>query len=333
MKDSVILSDTQYKYQMEHLVLPYLKERMSTFWLEREKGNKIYCISYQSESPRGTILISHGFTETSEKYMEVAYYFVCAGYHIYIIDHCGHGHSYRLVRDPSLVHIDQYERYVDDLLFAAQFAKEANSTLPLYLYGHSMGGGIAAAAAAFSPQLFHKVILSSPMIRPSTGNAPWFAACLISTVFCKSGKSGTYVLGQKPYQGNESFENSASLSRERFSFYSDIRDRNPLFHLNAASYGWLHEAMRLNHFLQSKGWKQIQAPVLLFQAGKDTFISEDEQNLFVTKLNRRNPSTHIGKNTVPFAKLIRIPEAKHEIFNSNTAILEKYWSEIFDFLN
>ena len=44
--------------------------------------------------------------------------------------------------------------------------------MKIYLYGHSMGGGIAAAVAARAPEMFEKVILSSPMIRPLTGGVP-----------------------------------------------------------------------------------------------------------------------------------------------------------------
>lgn len=76
------------------------------------------------EGKKEFFLISHGFTETSEKYKELIYYFLRGGYHVYIPEHCGHGHSYRLVEDPSLVHVDCYKRYVADLLFVARTAKK-----------------------------------------------------------------------------------------------------------------------------------------------------------------------------------------------------------------
>ena len=333
MKKSIILSDTQYAEQMNRIVSPYLNQRMETFYLEREPGKKIYGVRYTADSPKGIILISHGFTETSDKYREMAYYFVNAGFHTYIIDHCGHGRSYRFVKDPSLVHIDRYERYVQDLLFTARFAQKSHPRLPLYLYGHSMGGGIAAAAAAVNPRQFRRIILSSPMIRSSTGNVPWLVAYLISSVCCRIGKSETYVIGQQPYQGKESFESSASLSEVRFSYYNEIRDQEPLFHMSGASFGWLHEAMRLNHFLQTKAWKQIQTPILLFQAEQDAFVSEKEQKRFAAKLNRRNKPVLIGTDTVPFVQCVRMPNTRHEIFNSDTDILESYWDKIIHFLS
>ena len=333
MKHSMILSDTRYQEQMDHLVIPYLTQRMETFCLEREPGKKLYGVRYLADSPAGIILISHGFTETAEKYREMAYYFVNAGYHTYIIDHCGHGRSYRLVKDPSLVHIDRYERYVQDLLYTAEYAGKAHPDLSVNLYGHSMGGGIADAAAAYYPQDFHRVILSSPMIRPSTGNVPWVLAGLIASVCCRIGKSEAYVFGQRPYQGKEAFEDSASQSEARFSYYNDIKAQEPLFHTSAASFGWLHEAMRLNHFLQTKAWKQIHSPVLLFQAEQDAFVSEKEQQRFIARLNRQHKPILIGTDTIPFAQCIRMPDTKHEIFSSDTDILDDYWDKIIHFLS
>lgn len=48
--------------------------------------------------------------------------------------------------DPSLVYVDSYHRYVEDLLFVARKQKAEACGLPLVLYSHSMGGGIAAAS-------------------------------------------------------------------------------------------------------------------------------------------------------------------------------------------
>ena len=92
-----ILKEQDYQEQMEHVVEPYLHSRERELWLEREHGKKIYVRCYQAKKAKGILLISHGFTETSEKYKELIYYFLRGGYHVYIPEHCGHGHSYRPV--------------------------------------------------------------------------------------------------------------------------------------------------------------------------------------------------------------------------------------------
>jgi lysophospholipase len=317
-----VLKEETYQEKMNNVVVPYLTERQSVLWLEREKGRKIYCVRYLTDKARGMVLISHGFTETAEKYLECIWYFLKAGYHVYVIDHCGHGHSYRLTDAVSLVHTDGYSRYVDDLLYVAHLAKQEHSTLSLSLYGHSMGGGIAAAAAAREPELFRKLILSSPMIRPKTGPVPWPIARCIAEVSCLIGKEQSYVAGQGPYQGPEQFQDSAATSRARFSYYQEKRQGDAIYQMNAPSYGWLKSAGRLNGYLQYVGWRRIQTPVLLFQAEDDAFVSKREQKRFARKLNR-NGKVHI----------LEIPGTKHEIYNSETKVLKFYWEQIFDFLH
>ena len=95
-------------------------------------------------------------TETSEKYKELIYYFLRGGYHVYIPEHCGHGHSYRLVEDPSLVHVDCYKRYVADLLFVARTAKKEHKNLNLYLFGAFYGRRHCSSRSGSGAEIIRK---------------------------------------------------------------------------------------------------------------------------------------------------------------------------------
>ena len=246
-----LLTEQVYAQAMNEIVEPYLNAHGASFFLCREADRAIHVLLYRTKKPpRGTILVSHGFTENIEKYKEFIYYLLQNGYHVCFPEHCGHGHSYRLTDDSSLVHIDSWQRYIADLLFTARRVKHALPQLPLYLYGHSMGGGIAAAAAAADPTLFAKVILSSPMIRPLTSPVPYLSAKRIAAHFCRSGRSDRYVAGQKPYGKPEYFEKSCGTSRGRFDLYQKKREKDLLLQLSAPSYGWLHAAVELNRYLQ-----------------------------------------------------------------------------------
>ena len=54
---------------------------------------------------RGAIVISHGFTEFAEKYDELVWYFLLAGYSVCVLEHRGHGKSSRDVENPCMVWI------------------------------------------------------------------------------------------------------------------------------------------------------------------------------------------------------------------------------------
>lgn len=322
MEDGLVIQDKDYETVMRETAEPFLASRRREWKLPRDGGTFLSCARYEAEPARGAVVIAHGFTETAEKYHEIVYYFVRQGYRVYIADHCGHGYSYRLTEDLSLVHVDRYGRYVEDLLAVAETAGKENPGLPLFLYGHSMGGGVAAALLAERPEMFKKAVLSSPMIRPLTGNVPWGVAKLLAALLCRIGMAGSYVPGRHPFDGNEPFEDSPSVCRERFDFYQRKRDAEPLYQMTAPSCEWLHQAVLLNRDLMKTGWRNIRTPFLLFQAQDDTFVDNAQQDLFVEKVRSE------GKT---FAEKVFVPGTRHEIFNSGEAVLSGYWGRIFAF--
>ena len=104
------ISQKEYEKKMQDVAEPFLKQRREDFWLERETGRKIHCVYYRADNARGIVIISHGFTETAEKYKENIYYFLQQNYSVYIPEHCGHGRSYGLLKKNSPVYVDFWER-------------------------------------------------------------------------------------------------------------------------------------------------------------------------------------------------------------------------------
>ena len=291
---------------------------------ETEKAPRLYVVCYTADQPKGVLVISHGFTESAPKYEELAFYFLQAGYHVYLPEHMGHGNSYRMTEDLSMVYVDHWKRYVQELLQVCHAAKSENPGLPLSLFAHSMGGGIGASAAATEPELFYRVVLSSPMIRPLTGNVPWPLAWIIAEGACLLGKGKTYVPGQKPYQGNETFEESASTSEPRFARYHAIRDAHPEYHINGASYGWLASAIRMSLFLQHRGWRSMKSPMLIFRAESDQYVSLDALKRFAEK---------IQKHRIVPCEYVMIPGTRHELYSTPDAVLQDYMERILRFLS
>ena len=318
----LLIGENDYKSSMTQTVMPYLAQRRTELWPERVPGNKIHLMRYDADEAKAVVIISHGFTETEEKYAEMIYYFLKKQYTVYCPEHCGHGYSYRMTDDPSLVHVDSFSTYIQDFLYVSELAKRENEGLPLCLFAHSMGGGVAAAAAASSPKLYDKVLLHSPMIRPVTGGIPWPLTVAVVRLMCLLGKEKDYIFGSRPYEGLEDFETSCSLSRARFDYYQEKRANNERLQTRSGSLGWLRGTVQLNRHLLKDAWRHIEAPVLLLQAELEHLVSTQQQELFVEKLRRA------GKNT---AELAVIPGAKHEIFNSPNPVMEGYLEKVFDF--
>lgn len=314
-----IISEMGYRDRMEKEAVPFLKEHRYCGFFAPDGQGDIYYERYRQEKAGGTVVMVHGFSESAEKYAEMIYYFLQAGYQVYIMDVRGHGRSVRSREDLSMVHIDRYERYLSDLEYlAAEIAAKENPALPLYLYGHSMGGGIAAAFLEKSPGTFRKAVLSSPMIRPLTGGIPFGAAYGIADMQCRLGKGGCYVVGHHAFAGDETFESSASVSAERYEYYARKRQSEEKFQTNGASYSWLREAARMSKYiLKEVNCRKITAEVLLFQAEREEYVDKKAQEKFVSR--------------VESARLVPMAGTKHEIYMSDDGHVVQYLDEILKF--
>ncbi|MDE6965055.1 MAG: alpha/beta hydrolase, partial [Lachnospiraceae bacterium] len=98
-KNTAILEDSEFHSAMTKKVEPFLAGICQSGYLDVPEG-KLYYEAYCPKEEKGAIVISHGFSESIEKYKEVIYYFVSAGYRVYLADHRGHGRSLRDTRHP-----------------------------------------------------------------------------------------------------------------------------------------------------------------------------------------------------------------------------------------
>lgn len=219
-----------------------------------------------------------------------------------------------------MVDIDRYERYLSDLEYLTEkIAAKENPELPLYLYGHSMGGGISAAFLEKYPGIFRKAVLSSPMIRPLTGGIPFGVAHGIVGIQVRLGKGGNYVVGHHAFRGDETFEGSASVSAERYEYYARKRLSEEKFQSSGASYSWLREAASLSRYVMKKAnCRRILAEVLVFQAEREDFVDKKAQEKFVSQVEK--------------ARLVPMAGTKHEIYMSDDGQMQLYVDEVLGFL-
>ena len=311
-----VLKEADYPRVMEETVAPALKAVREDGTFEGWDGNPLCFHVYRAENPAGNVVVVHGFTESSEKYDELCWYFLQSGLSVYLYDQRGHGKSFRAVEDKTLTHIDTFDEYVKDLdCFVKQVVP---SGLPLYLFSHSMGGGVAALYLESHPDVFAKAVLSSPMIAPSTGNYPAFvgrAICRLMILFGK-GKQRIFLAGE--YPGEEKFEDSCGNSEVRFARYEWFKRTHPDYQNYSPTYRWTLESLKVRKRILQKGRPEgIRTDVLVLSAGKDNMVLNEPQKLFADRL--------------PSGRLLSFPEAKHELFISTDGIMETFVPAVLSF--
>ncbi len=317
------ITEERYEEQMRSKVLPYLDERRSTGTFETLPGQKLYYEVFKADQPKAELVLVHGFSEGIGKFSETIYYFLRSGISVYQLQQREHGLSYRSTDDRSLINITDFKQLVKDLHnFMEKIVKPARvgSELPLYLYGHSMGGGVSACYIEDYPADFDKVILSSPMLEMDAGGTPLWAAKAAARTMIALGKGANWMPGAQAFTGEYDFEGSNTDCEARYAFWNSVQKAHPEYHMCVPSFASALQFFNLTKYAtNAKKCARVDVPVLLFQAGKDKMVKPDGQSTFIKQIGDKG-------------RLIRVEEAQHEIYLSSQEILENYWKEILDFL-
>ena len=196
----MIITEEKYNEELTRCVLPFIRLNFEDGYMKSADGTRIHYGYVTTPVAKAAIVISHGFTECMPKYYEMIYYFAKAGYSVYMVEHRGHGFSDRSVSDMSMVTVNSFDDYVSDLdMFIREIVMKREGSRPLYLYGHSMGGAIAALYLEKHPEVFTKAVLSSPMIEMLYGNFSHFAVEAILFVASVLNWNDKYLPSQTQY--------------------------------------------------------------------------------------------------------------------------------------
>ena len=287
---------------------PYLlTERFASF-----DGTELSWEGYLAENARGAVVILHGFTEFPGKYLEMAWYFLNRGYHVFLPTQRGHDSG-------GAIHVDHFDDYVHDLHCFVERFRNYCGTLPMYLYAHSMGGGVGARHLQEYPGEFAKAVLTAPMFCPKASDVPYpIALCGAGLLLCRGARK-TSTLFRSTFNPNATVEQSSATSEARFRWNMKCRIENPAYQTAGATNRWVYESLALRRkILRRKNCRKICVPVLVFSAGQDSQVRTDVQQRFVRR--------------VPGAQLVVYPEQKHELFSTKNEVLRDYLEKIFRFL-
>ncbi len=86
---------------------------------------------------KAIICIVHGFGEHGGRYKHVADFFNKQGFAVLAIDNRGHGKS-----EGKRGHTPNFDSYLDDIDVFLADTKQRLNDVPMFLYGHSMGGNL-----------------------------------------------------------------------------------------------------------------------------------------------------------------------------------------------
>ena len=126
-----------------------------------------YRQAWTVEDPVGAVVLVHGAHEHSGRYRHVAERLAAAGYAVHALDHPGHGRS-----PGRRGNIGSMAAAVDGVAEVVRLAAEQHPGVPLFVYGHSLGGLIALQYLTGTPDArVVGAVVSAAALDTSSANA------------------------------------------------------------------------------------------------------------------------------------------------------------------
>jgi len=259
--------------------------------------------SWQPESkPKAVICLVHGLGEYSGRYTHVADALTLAGYAIFAFDLRGHGKS-----SGQRGHAPSYEALLNDVsLFFNEMDKNFPE-LPLFLYGHSLGGNL----------VLNYILRHQPQLKGVIVTDPWLRLAFEPPRF-------KVILAQITNYIWPSFSQKNGLDTKALSRDPEVvqaYENDPLVH------GHISARMFIGIY-QSGYWalehaSEFSLPLLLIHGGDDKIISVEAGREFADKI-KENCTLKIWDGL--YHEIHNEPE-KEEVFKYLIDWLDKKVSE------
>lgn len=238
-------------------------------------------------SHQKAIILVNGRTETYLKYQELALDLFHNGYNVYLYDHRGQGLAPRLLPNPDIGYVANFDDYVQDLEQFVQQVVLEQPVAQLYLLSHSMGGTISALWLSQTQVRLQAAALASPMIGIYFKPLPhWLATGLLSVLNkgCQwLGYDACYAPGQGDYKTLPFKDNVLTHSEERYQLMLEQYQATPEVQLGGVSIHWLRQAIDAGEQAIAQAGR-ITTPILVLQASKDVVVDNKAQDSFCQAL-------------------------------------------------
>ena len=212
---------------------------------------QLYYQAWLPEStPKGILMIVHGFGEHSGRYPAYVDHLPGRGFAIYGFDHRGHGKS-----PGQRGHINSWDEYRGDVRAFYKMVLAAHPDAPLFIFGHSMGSLIVLDYILHDSAGLAGTILSGTVIEPVGVGSPLLKA--VARVLSALVPTFKLQLGLDP-------EGISTLPEVVQTYQAD-----PLVHGDSSA-RWGAESMKTLAWILPRA-NEINLPVLFIHGSADPF--------------------------------------------------------------
>ncbi len=265
-------------------------------------GLNIFFQSWTKPNTEKVLVIQHGFGEHSDRYKNLLNALENEPVSVYALDSRGHGRS-----EGKRGHVDQFQRYIDDLADLIRIVKQEQKVEKIILLGHSLGGVIALqyATEGFNQDNLLGLIISSPGLK----------------IKMDLEKEIKKVLAEILSNFMPSVTLDANLDLKYLSHDQSVIDaykKDPLVH-GKISFQMGKNLFHLNAVMKNKA-HLIQVPILMIHGEEDGIADVTGTKEFFNNLNCKRKELKI------------YPGLYHELMNELQADREKVLNDVLEFI-
>ena len=284
--------------------------------------NPIEVMESTCENPIGVILMCHGMAEIKERYQNTMKELTNHGYICVIHDHRGHGNIDE--KDLGYFKDDTGKGIIKDVIQITDMIKQKYPTLPIFLFGHSMGSLIVRCVMKENDDAYNGLIVcGSPSANPLASVAIVLTKLIIKFKGERHRSSLLHNLSVGSYKikGEEYDHAWITTDKEVQKAYDEDSRCGYTFTCN----GFLNLFILMKECYDSNHWqlKNKKCPIYFIAGTEDPCIGNIDQ--FNQAVNFMKT---IGYENVT-SKLY--PNVRHEILNDTCK--EEVIQDIIQFMN
>lgn len=271
--------------------------------------------------PKGHIVFLPGLSEFGEKFFELARDCKAQGFGFWVIDWFGQGGSGRYFKGSQKRYSADFSEDVADLhALISDFVLAPDvPSAPLVLLAHSMGGNLGLRYLETHPSHFVCAGFSAPMwgLKVFEKLPDWLTNFLTCATNRLMGTS--YAPGEGDWDSTlRKEEGDLALSKDpvRVKIHVAWSEARHELRLGGVTHGWLREAVKsCKAVSKPDALAHVHIPCLIGMAGEDRLVDNRKMKIIVDILED--------------AKLLKFPDARHELLMERDAVRGVFLGEFF----
>lgn len=277
------------------------------------------------EKPKAVVQMAHGMCEHKERYLSFMRFLAAHGYAAFLNDHRGHGESVLDQADLGYFYDGGARALIDDMHLLTEHIRGEYPSLPIALFGHSMGSlAVRCYTKRYDKEINSLIVCGSPSANAFTGVMKKFDDLLIRTKGDRARSDVINTVFSGAFEArfrSEGIEN-AWLSSDRS--VSEAYNADPLCHFTFTLNGYKALLDLLTDTYSDVGWK-MENPRLPIR-----FLSGANDPCMVSRSAFARSVDHMRKVGYTNVSSRLFEGMRHEILNETEK--ESVYADILDFL-